>query len=269
MILKIWSVAYLVALDGLRRYALIGLIILSCALEFAGLLFIDFFPRDVGRASGDFVLSVGWLSGLLFLFFHAVYVTSWDDDRRSLQTLLARPISRCHYVIGIFCGLAALLFLLNVFLGVLGYAILTIIRESIGTTFFPYLDHFHYILAWLGLYFIELMVLSIIVLFSGIVRGGFPLLLLTVSYYLICNGLPVVRNSFFGTSNVGESSLATILKWMTALFPDFNRFDFKPLITNKYSEQILFPFVVDLMAFSLYIFIALWGAIMVYQRRDL
>lgn len=269
MLLKIWSLAQLVLIDGLRRHALMGLVILAVGLEVGGLLFFDFIPRDIGRASIDFILSVGWLTGFLFLLFHAVQVIAWDEERRTIHTLLARPISRAQYVLGIFLGLAVLLLLLNCILGLLGYSILILIKGSVKPVFFAYLSLLHYTLSWVGLFCIELMILAIILLFSGLVRGGFPVLLLTVSYSLICTGLPVVREAFTTHNGEGDTTIATLLQWLTAVFPDFNRFDFKDIVTSNSSGVFFQHLSTNLLLLALYLTVTLWFASLVYQRRDL
>ncbi|MCL2790466.1 MAG: hypothetical protein FWD79_07455 [Desulfobulbus sp.] len=268
MLRKIWALARLVCLDGLRRHALIGLVFLSVGLEVGGLVFFGFIPRDIGRASGDFILSMGWLTGLLFLLFHAVQVMAWDEERRTIHTFLARPISRTQYVLGIFLGLAVLLLLLNLVLGLLGYEVLILIKDSLIPAYFQHLSPFHYSLAWAGLFCIELMILAIIMLFSGLVRGGFPVLLLTVSYSLICTGLPVVRDSIAQRTDL-PAALPLVLKGLAALFPDFSRFDFKELITSTGAINVLQGFAVDLGLLALYLAVVLWVATLVYQRRDL
>jgi len=269
MLRNLSSLARLVLLDGLRRHALIGLILLAFGLEAGGLLFMDFIPRNIGRASADFILSVGWLTGFLFLLFHAVQAMAWDEERRTIHTLLARPISRTQYVLGTFLGLAVLLLLLNIILGLLGYGILTMIRDSVKQVYFPHLSLPHYLLSWIGLTCIELMILAVIMLFSGLVRGGFPVLLLTVSYYFICTGLPVVRAAYASRLEESGSALNGLLVGLTILFPDFSRFDFKALVTSSATGTVSHLLATDFLVLALYLTVVLWGAAIVYQRRDL
>jgi ABC-type transport system involved in multi-copper enzyme maturation permease subunit len=269
MLRKIWSLAQLVLIDGLRRHALIGLVFLSFGLEIGGLLFFDFIPRDIGRASADFILSVGSLTGFLFLLFHAVQVMAWDEERRTIHTLLARPISRTQYVLGTFLGLAVLLLLLNGILGLLGYGVLILIKGSVKSSYFAYLSLSHYSLSWGGLFCIELMILAAIMLFSGLVRGGFPVLLLTISYYFICTGLPVVREAIINRAGDGDDAIAILLHWLTAFFPNFGRFDFKMLITAESSGLLAQQVGTNLALMAFYLCAVLWAAALVYQRRDL
>lgn len=267
---RITALARITLLDGLRRHALIGLLLLSLAFEASGLLFFEFIPRDIGRASADFIFSVSWIAGFIFLFFHAVQVISWDEERRVIHSFLARPLSRGEYVTGVFTGLAALLFFLNLALGIIGWATLMLIRNSVAITYFPHFSHIFYLTSWLGLFAMELMVLAVIMLFSGLIRGSFPVLLVSLSYYMICSGLPVVRNMFdLQTESSELGIIQKTLKAMTSVFPDFSRLDFKNAVVSginiPQSPYILFNFGL----FIIYSVLILWLACAVYRRRDL
>lgn len=263
------SYARLVILDGLRRHALLGLILLALAFQVGGLVFFSFIPRDIGRAANDFVFSIGWLTGLLFLFFHAVNASAWGEDRRVIHAILARPISRAEYVLGLFGGLAALLFILNLILAILGRCILFIIQNNVDRSYFGYLSNSYYTLSWVGLFLLQLAILSVILLFSGLVRGSFTVLLLSISYYFICNGLPVVRDSLLPQGATVGNGYKTLLKWLTAIFPDFDRFNYKIYVVSEQIIPALGELFVNFGLLSAYICLALWAACAVYSMRDL
>jgi len=268
---RIAALARLVLIDGLRRHALLGLIALSVAAQAGALLFFDFIPRDIGRASSDFILSLAWLSGFIFLFFHGVQVIALDEERKVIYSLLARPISRGEYVLGIFAGLAGLLLLLNLLLSGLGFGSLLVIKQMVEPVYFSQFNMVSYLLAWFGLFAMELMLLAIILLFSGLVRGSFPVLLISLSFYAICSGLPVVREAVNqrAAQEGTQPALKSMLQWMTAVFPDFDRLDFKNMIA---SSDPLPEFSLMLVNFGLtisYVGLFLWLACLVYQRRDL
>ncbi|MDY0220200.1 MAG: hypothetical protein RBR67_03590 [Desulfobacterium sp.] len=269
---RIFALAWLTVLDGLRSHALLGLVFLSISAQAGGLLFFDFISRDVGRASSDFIFSISWFSGFLFLFFHAVKVVAWDEDRNVIYNLLARPISRAEYVLGIFFGLALLMLFLNLLLGSLGWLTLVWIKSNVTPEYFGHLSPGFYLLSWAGLFAMELMMLSVILLFSGLIRGSFPVLLISISFYAICSGMPVVRESFSqqAVSDTGSHVSARLLQIMTAVFPDFSRLDFKNLLMS--SAQIWPDLTTLLVNFGLtvgYITLSLWFACAVYNRRDL
>ncbi len=266
---RISALARLIIIDGLRRHALIGLILFALAGTTGGLLFFDFIPRDIGRATNDFLFSITWLTGFIFLLFHGVQVMAWDNDRGALHTFLARPISRTEYGLALFSGLAALLLALNIILGGMGWLLLNFIKGSVGASYFQHLSLPYFLLAGAGLYWIQLMILAIILLFSSMVRGSFPVLLLTLCYYFICSGLPVVRSSLKQKVVAGSTFLDTLLKGLTALFPDFSRLDFKTLAASSDPAPALSQLLLTFGLSTLYIMIVLWLACVIYERRDL
>jgi ABC-type transport system involved in multi-copper enzyme maturation permease subunit len=268
---RIAAIARLVLIDGLRRHALMGLIVLSVAAQAGALLFFDFIPRDIGRASSDFILSLAWLSGFIFLFFHGVQVIALDEERKVIYSLLARPISRGEYVLGIFSGLASLLLLLNLLLCGLGFSALLLIKQLVAPVYFSQFSMLSYLLAWFGLIAMELMLLSVILLFSGLVRGSFPVLLISLSFYAICSGLPVVREALIQrTTREGtQPVLEGMLRWMTAVFPDFDRLDFKNMISSSDPGPELSLMLTNFGLTTSYVALFLWLACLVYQRRDL
>lgn len=267
---RISALAHLIVLDGLRRHALIGLTLFALAGTTGGLFFFDFISRDIGRATNDFLFSITWLTGFIFLLFHAVQVMAWDNERGALHTFLARPISRTEYGLALFAGLAALLLALNIILGGLGWTLLNVIKGSVKTVYFPYLSLPFFILACAGLYCIQLMILAVILLFSSAVRGSFPVLLLSLCYYFICSGLPVVRSALKQKAIAGSNQfLAPLLKGLTALFPDFSQLDFKTLAASSDPAPAASQLLLNFTLSALYVVIVLWLACIIYERRDL
>lgn len=264
-LLRILALARLVFLDGIRRHALLGLVVLAVAVELSGLYFFAFVPRDIGRVLADFVVTVGWGAGLVFLFFHAIQVMSWGEDRRVIHTLLARPLSRTEYSLGVFAGLLFLLLLLNGLLGGIGYGVLALIKSWVGEAYFSRLGVGEYLLSWWGVLSIECMILAAIVLFSGMIRGGFTVLLVTLSYYLICNALPVAIEFF----KDGSPLIRKTLEGMTLVFPNFSRFDYKGLIVAFDKFPAVSSLMFNLGYALLYCALVLTLAAGVYNRRDL
>lgn len=264
-ILRIWALGRLIIVDGVRRQAVLGLVVLALCVELSGLFFFAFVPRDILRVSSDFVVSVGWCAGMVFLLFHAVGLMSWGEDRRVIHTLLARPISRTEYVFGVFLGLFLLLMLLNLLLSVTGYGILLLIKSWLKEGFFGDMEIGGYMLAWGGVLSIEAMILSVVVLFSGLIRGTFTVLLMTLSYYFICTGLPVAIEFFKGSSE----AIRKLMLGMTLAFPNFSRFDYKGLISAFGTWPTPTTFAINFAYVLLYCALSLVFASWVYNRRDL
>ena len=266
---RIAALARIIVIDGLRSHAVIGLLSLALACEAGGLLFFGFIPRDIGRVSSDFIFSISFLTGLIFLFFHAVNVTAWGGNKRLIHTILARPLSRGEYVLGMFTGLTALLGMLNLLLAGAGYVVLVTIKGQIDAVYFAHFSPAHYLLTWLGLSLIELTLLAVILLLSALVRGSFTVLLLSISYYLICNGLPVVREALAQMGAAGQGGKASLLKGLTAIFPNFAPLDFKNYVISAKALPAMLDMGVNFSLAFIYAGVVLWLACFVYSRKDL
>jgi Cu-processing system permease protein len=262
---RVLALARLIVSDGLRRNAMLGLVILALVIELCGLFFFSFVPRDIGLITTDYIVTVGWCAGMVFLFFHAVQVMSWGEDRRVIHTLLARPISRTEYVFGVFLGLLALLFLLNTLLAFIGYGVLYLIKSWVGDSFFSRLGILEYIASWCGVFSIELIILSVIVLLSGVLRGGFTVLLSTLSFYFICNGLPVAIEFFKDSSKLAKN----LVVGLTIVFPNFSMFDYKGSIVALGKLPHISELLLNVAYVVLYCCIILITAAGIYNRRDL
>ena len=262
---RIFALARLVFIDGVRRRALLGLFFLALFVELGGLFFFSFVPRDIGRVLVDYVVTIGWAAGMLYLLFHAVQVMSWGEDRRVIQTLLAHPLSRTEYVLGVFSGLFGLLLVLNGLMATVSYAVLVVVKSSVGPAFFEHLGVGEYLLAWCGAIFLQGMMLSVIALFSGLVRGGFSVLLLSVAYYLISNGLPAALEFFKDGAPVSRH----LLTGLTFFFPNFDRWDYKGMVIVLDGLPPLQTLAFDTAFVVLYCALVLTLAAKVYSTRDI
>lgn len=270
---RIVALAHITFLNGLRRNAVWGLCVFALLLEISGVFFVDFFGHDLGRAVSDFQFSIMWAAGMIFVLFYAVQAMAWDEDHRSIDSILARPVSRVEYVLGSMAGLSLLLLCLELLLAGLATGELFWLRHSIPATYFPVFSLSHFIVAWLALQTMLLVHLGIVTLVSSAIRGAFPVMLMTLAYSLICSGLPVVRESLshhiYGA--VGAPGLSGMLKGLTMFFPDFGMLDMKDsVLSNQPLASLLgvsawLPFSLSLV----YLAVVLFLSCIIYQRRDI
>jgi hypothetical protein len=95
---------------------------------------------------------------------------------------------------------------------------------------------------------------------------------MTLAYYLICNSLPVVRQSLSASQSVGSGKIegtGQLLTWLSALFPDFSRVDYKLYVITGETLPDFSLLFSQYGVLCLYVALALWFACMVYRRRDL
>jgi len=268
---RIMALAHITFLNGLRRNAVWGLCLFALLLEACGIFFMDFFGHDLGRAICDFQFSIMWAAGMLFILFYAVQAIAWDDDHRSIDSILARPISRTEYVLGSMLGLSLLLLCFELLLAGLALGEILWIKPMIGESYFPIFSISHFIVTWLALQAILLTHLAIVILISSAIRGAFPVMLITLAYSLICSGLPVVRESLRQQAEASAQGLDNILQGMSMFFPDFGVLDLKDSVLSLHSIESMIGMSVW-MPFGLitiYMAIVLFLSCIIYERRDI
>lgn len=261
---NIFALAALMTRYGVRNNILLGLVLVSFFLQLSVLFFFDFVPRDIGMVTSDYVVSIGWIGGMLFIFFPGVAALSWGDNQRTIHTLLSAPISRTEYVFGMFTGLFFLLLLLNLLLALLGYAILAAVK-LLAAGYDIRISIPQYLLSWWGVFSIEAMVLSVLVFFSGAIRGMASVFTVTLAYYLICSGLPVA------IAFVNETSLflKKFFTGLTLVFPNFSRFDYKGGIAVFGEGPVIATLLTNTGYTLLYVTLVLILSASIYGERDL
>lgn len=265
---RIIALAHITFLNGLRRNAVWGLCLFALLLEICGVLFMDFFGRGLGRVICDFQFSIMWIAGMLFILFYAIQALAWDDEHRSIDSILARPISRIEYVWGSMLGLSLLLLCFELLLATLAIAEILWVKPMVGAVHFPIFSIPHFIITWLGLQTILLAHLAVVILISAAIRGAFPVMLITLAYSLICSGLPVVRESLQHATESASQSLSHLLQFMTMFFPDFGTLDFKnSILSLEHFDAVAWAFPFGLTC--IYIAIILLLSCIIYQRRDI
>lgn len=268
-LINIHEIARLIFLEGMRRHTILGLAILAIAAEASGFLFMDFFGRDLGNPINDFIFSIMWFVGFIFVFFHAVQIMAWDVEHGYIFPLLARPISRTDYVIGVFAGLSFLLVCLQLVLGILGFITMMWLKSSVAATYFPVLSTGHYIYTFFSMLAYLHLLIAVVMLLSSAIRGSFPVLILSFAYYGIASGLPVVRSMLRNIPSEPQTMLQHILTFLAAIFPNPSAYDFKADVLTMTNVRPMIDMATSFGAAFLYIVIALWLASYLYGRRDL
>jgi len=268
---RIMALAHITFLNGLRRNAVWGLCLFALVLEICGVFFMDFFGHDLGRAICDFQFSIMWAAGMIFILFYAVQAIAWDDDHRTIDSILARPISRSEYVLGSMAGLSLLLLCFETLLAVLAMVEIIWAKPMISEAYFPVFSISHFIITWMALQAILLAHLGIVMLISSAIRGAFPVMLITMAYSLICSGLPVVRESMRQHAETSAQGLDNILRGMSLFFPDFGALDLKDSVLSPQSIETMIgmPVWMPFGLISLYMVIVLFLSCMIYERRDI
>ena len=264
------NVSLLTFKEGLRNRVLYGVIIFALLVMFTSTLVSGFFLRDISKIILDFCLSAISLGGLLVPLFLAVSLLSRDIERRTVYTILSRPISRSQYILGKFGGL--------VLLTLTVIAILTLAAcLAVWLSHTLYAGRYFRSFSWTALFlsafmsFLALVVLNaVVVLWCTLTTSSFLATLLTLFTYVIGHTMEtVVRFIAVGTQDIQFSPI--FKKAMTVamyLFPNLSAFDIK----LQAAHGVLPPAneIVFLLLYALaYVTAVLLLAMFVFQRRDL
>jgi len=264
------AIALLSFKEGLRQRVLYGVMLAAVILMSGGVLVSGFFLRDVAKVILDFCLATVTLGGLTIPFFIAIHMLARDIERRTVFTLLSRPISRVQYVIGKFTGLLLLTGLIMLLLSVcLGLA-LQGGEFLFGQRFFVQVSWLS-IASALFLSWLSIMILNAFaVLWSTLTTSSFLATLLTLFSYVIGHFVDdVVRFLQANTSGVVVSwSIRTTVEVAQYLFPNLAAFDLKQAAAHGMAIPVVD--VAILLAYACaYIAVLLALASMFFNKRDL
>lgn len=266
----LWSVSLISFKEGLRHRILYGTVIFALFVTAFAVLISGLYMRDISKIILDICLSAVDICGLLIPFFLAINLLSGDIEKRTIYSLLARPISRTHYIIGKFVGLSLLTALL---MGIVTMATLAAVLAA--TYIYP--AHFFStvsistILTCALFSLLGIIVLnSTVMLWCSITTSSFLAFMLTVATYLIGQSIEdLVR--FMSVPIEGVDISPFVQKTvMTALyiFPNLARFDLKAQAVYGVGPNLTELATLTMYAGS-YSIAALILAIIVFRRRDL
>jgi len=203
-------------------------------------------------------LSAISLLGLLIAIFIGVGLVSKEMDKRTLYTLLAKPVQRWEFLLGKFGGLILTLAVNTAAMGVGLFLALVYVKPTLergdATVF-------------VAVYFIWLklaLVVALALLFSCFTT---PLLaiLFTAGIYIVGLYVQELRNMPMQVMSPGMTALT---KWLSYLLPNFENFNIMALAAH--SRPVPGAFILQNTLYAaVYCTIVLTGAVLVFSRRNL
>jgi ABC-type transport system involved in multi-copper enzyme maturation permease subunit len=203
-------------------------------------------------------LSAISLIGLLIAVFIGVGLVSKEMDKRTLYALLAKPVRRWEFLLGKFGGLVGTLAVNTAAMAVALFLALLYVKHTLERSDGALLVAVYFILLKLAL------VVALALLFSCATT---PLLAILCTAGLYIAGLFVsqMRNLRSDTMSPG---LATIMRWLSYLLPNFDNFDVMSMAAH--GRSIPGALILQNTLYTLfYCAIVLTAAAVTFSRRDL
>jgi Cu-processing system permease protein len=209
--------------------------------------------KDLGLAAiGTF--------GLLIAVFIGIGLVWKEVERRSIYSLLSKPVSRYEFILGKYAGLALTL-LVNVAIMTLAfYAVLAYLSSQ-----FPDARATDpRMLLAIALIFVELLLVTAIALFFSTFSGPFLSAALTVGLWVIGHFNQDLRNF---DSVVESRAAAYLARSLYYVLPNFSAFDVKAQAVQDLPIPWSYLAVTTVYG-MVYVALLLTTAVIVFSRRD-
>ncbi|MBU2539094.1 MAG: ABC transporter permease [Proteobacteria bacterium] len=225
---NIWFLALATCTEGIRHKALWAIVCLAVLLTMANLGVTTLYSWDLGKVSVEFGLSAVAFTGLLLVFFLGMKILADDLERSRIFMLLSRPVSIWQYLTGKFLGLAMILLLATIILGLSAALSMHYVLWKYPAYVPPNFSWLTYVMAltcqWLSL----VVLLAMSVLCFSFASHPFVALLLAVSSYLVGQNMELLRRVVVENPKAGvltgQENLVVALSW---IFPNLSLFDKK------------------------------------------
>lgn len=268
---RVWLVAHLTFIEGVRARAIYGILIVALMMIAGTMAIVNLFAFDLGKVAMDLILSVIALTGLLLTFFVNINLMAKDMDKRTIFSVLSRPVSRKEYIIGKYAGFCFLVAASIMVLAGIGGISLVIIKSCYPQMYFKNFSWLCYTQA-VGFEILMFCMLNAgVIFFSTITTSSFLTLLFSIAMYVIGQSVEDVvlflqSRSIIGSG--GSEMNRLFLEAIQYIVPNFNAFDIK--ITAGHGLVTSLTESLMLLGYSAcYSGVLILFAILIFERREL
>jgi ABC-type transport system involved in multi-copper enzyme maturation permease subunit len=253
--------------ESVRDKVLYNLVLFAVLMMGASYLIGQLTAGQDVKIIKDLGLAATSIFGLFIAVFIGIGLVSKEVERRSIYSLLSKPIHRHHLILGKYLGLSLTLLVNVTIMTVALYAVLFYMQWGVDPIVqrawdAPALDP--RLLQAIGLIFIELMLVTGIALFFS--TFSTPLLSAALTFGLVIVGH--FSSDLRNFQDVVESSFAQwIARGIYWLLPNLAQFDVKAQVVH--GQTVPAPYIAMAVGYAaLYVAMLLVIAAYVFSRRD-
>jgi Cu-processing system permease protein len=240
--------------ESLRDKILYNLLLFAGLLIGLSVLLADLSIMEHHKIVADMGLAAINLTGVIIAMFVGISLVNKEIDRRTVYTIMARPISRTCFILGKYVGLALTL-LVNVAIMLAVFLItLSLYHVPIGLAIFQAV----------GLIFMELLVVTAIALFFSTFSSSMLSAILTLGMYVIGH-LTTDLKSIAGKSPSETANM--VMNGLYYLCPNLEAFNIKGQAAMGIPVGSDYLALASLYGFA-YAAVLVTGACVIFQRRD-
>ena len=205
--------------------------------------------------------------GLLIAVFIGIGLVWKEVERRSVYSLLSKPIRRYEFILGKYAGLALTLFVNLAMMTVAFYLVLAYLNAQFSEevrAVWPVAATDPRMLLAITLIFVELLLVTAIALFFSTFSSPFLSAALTFGLWVAGHFNADLKNF---ESVVDTRSAAYLTRALYYVLPNFAAFDIKTQVV--YALPVPGSYVATTAAYGIvYIALLLAGAVVIFERRD-
>jgi ABC-type transport system involved in multi-copper enzyme maturation permease subunit len=254
--------------DSIRDRIGYGLVFFSIVLMASSFLLAQLTAGQDVKIIKDLGLASASIIGLLIAVFFGIGLVTKEVERRSIYSLLSKPVTRTQFVVGKYLGLVlTLLINLSVmvvaFYAVLWYLDVTTVPSAKTAWEAPALDP--RMLKAFALIGVELMLITATAIFFSTFSSPFLSVALTFAVYVIGHFGEDLKHL---DSIMHSATVPFLAKGVYYLMPNLTALDVKSAVVHglPVSESAMAMATTSCL---LYVATLLVGAILIFSRRDL
>ena len=253
--------------ESVRDKVLYSLVLFAVLLIAASLLLSQITAGQEIKIIKDLGLAAISIIGLCIAVFIGIGLVSKEVERRSIYSLIAKPVTRAQLVLGKYCGLtltlaANMVVMAAALYAVLGYMTWGVPADVRAAWDAPALDPA--LLKALALIFAELMLVTALALFFSTFSSPMLSAALTFGLYIVGHFSGDLRNFQQVVDSRAAAALARGLYWV---LPNLAQFDVKSDVVHGVHVPAGYLAMTAAYA-ALYISMLLAIAALIFSRRD-
>ena len=261
------AIAISVFRESVRDKVFYNLVLFSLLMMASSFLIGQLTAGQDVKIIKDLGLAATSMFGLFLAVFIGIGLVSKEVERRSIYSLLAKPITRAQLVLGKYCGLTLTLAANITVMAVALYAVLAYLAWGVPADAraaweAPALDPA--LIKALLLIFVELMLVTALALFFSTFSSPILSAALTVGLYIAGHFSGDLRNFQQVVDSPAAARLARGLYWV---LPNLTQFDVKNNVVHGLPVPLGYMAMTCAYA-ALYITMLLAIASLVFSRRD-
>lgn len=240
--------------EYLRDKILYNLLLFAVMLMGASVLMADLTIMEHHKMIKDMGLAAINLGGVMIAIFVGIGLVSKEIERRTVYTIMARPISRAQFILGKYAGLVITLFVNLLVMMMVFLVTMLLYRVPIQASIFQAIE----------LIFVELLLVTALALFFSTFSSSTLSATMTIGVYVIGH----LTTDMKGIADKSHSAaIKAVMTGLYYLFPNLESLNIKGQAATGIAVTPVYQGLATLYGL-MYATILVISACVVFSRRD-